>query len=37
MVRRNFSREAENSWLRLRSEINTLARIYGLRAIGARG
>lgn len=37
MMRRNFSRQAENSWLRLRTELNTLARIYGLSAIGARG
>ena len=37
MMRRNFSRQAENSWLRLRTELNTLARIYGLPAIGARG
>ena len=37
MMRRNFSRQAENSWLRLRTELNTLARIYGLRGIGARG
>ena len=37
MMRRNFSRQAENSWLRLRTELNTLARIYGLPAISARG
>lgn len=37
MMRRNFSRQAENNWLRLRTELNTLARIYGLPAIGARG
>lgn len=37
MMRRNFSRQAENSWLKLRTELNTLARIYGLPAISARG
>ncbi len=36
MIRRNFSREAETSWIRLRAEINTLARIYRLSAVGAR-
>jgi len=36
MLRRNFSRQAENSWLTLRTELNTLARIYGLPAVGAR-
>ncbi|MCA1624568.1 MAG: hypothetical protein LC768_10225 [Acidobacteria bacterium] len=36
MLRRNFSRQAENSWLRLRAELNTLAGIYGLPAVGAR-
>ena len=33
---RNFSRQAENSWVRLRMELNTLARIYGLPAVGAK-
>ena len=36
MLRRNFSRQAENSWLRLRQEINILARIFGLPAVGAK-
>jgi hypothetical protein len=36
MIRRNFSRQAENSWLGLRTELNALARIYGLRAVGSR-
>lgn len=36
MARRNFSRQSENSWVRLRAEINALARIYGLPAIGSR-
>ncbi|MBA3600700.1 MAG: hypothetical protein H0W45_05570 [Acidobacteria bacterium] len=36
MLRRNFSRQAENSWLRLRTELNALAGIYGLPAVGAR-
>jgi len=33
---RNFSRQSENSWIRLRSELNTLAGVYGLPAVGAR-
>jgi len=37
MIRRNFSREAETLWVNLRAEINTLARIYGLPRISARG
>jgi len=36
MLRRNFSRQAENSWVRLRSELNVLAGIYGLPAVGAK-
>ncbi len=36
IIRRNFSRQAENSWVRLRTELNALARIYGLPAVGAR-
>jgi hypothetical protein len=36
MVRRNFSRQSENSWVRLRAELNTLARIYGLSSVGTR-
>ncbi len=36
MLRRNFSRQAENSWVRLRAELNTLARIYGLSSVGSR-
>ncbi len=36
MLRRNFSRQAENSWITLRNELNTLARIYALPAVGAR-
>lgn len=34
MVRRNFSRQAETSWVNLRAEINALARIYGTAAVG---
>ena len=37
MKRRTFSRQAENNWLRLRAELNTLAKIYSIPAIGARG
>jgi archaellum component FlaC len=33
---RNFSNQAENSWIRLRTELNTLASIYGLPTVGAR-
>ncbi|MBA2621079.1 MAG: hypothetical protein H0U87_07755 [Acidobacteria bacterium] len=33
MIRRNFSQRAEQSWVRLRSEINTLGRLYRLGAI----
>ncbi len=33
---RNFSSQAENSWVRLRTELNTLARVYELPAVGAR-
>jgi len=33
---RNFSRQSENSWVRLRSELNTLAGVFGLPAVGAR-
>jgi archaellum component FlaC len=33
---RNFSSQAENSWVRLRTELNALARVYGLPAVGAR-
>lgn len=36
MNRRNFSRLAETSWVNLRAELNTLARIYGLSAVGSR-
>ena len=36
MLVRNFSRQAENSWIRLRTELNTLARVYGLPAVGAK-
>ena len=36
MNRRNFSRQAENSWITLRAELNALARIYGLPTVGAR-
>lgn len=36
MNRRNFSSQAETSWVNLRTELNTLARIYGLPAVGAR-
>lgn len=33
MVRRNFSRQSESSWVRLRNEINTLGRLYRIGAI----
>ncbi len=33
---RNFGRQAETSWARLRTELNTLARIYNLAAVGSR-
>lgn len=33
---RSFSRQAELSWINLRAELNTLARVYGLPAVGAR-
>lgn len=36
MTRRNFSRQSENSWVNLRAEINSLARFYGLPAVGAK-
>jgi len=36
MNTRNFSRQAETSWIRLRAELNTLARVYGLPAVGAK-
>ena len=35
MNRRNFSRQAENSWVGLRAELNTLAGVFGLPAVGA--
>ncbi len=35
MKRRVFSRLAENNWLQLRAELNTLARIYSIPAVGA--
>ncbi len=35
MLRRNFNRQTENSWVRLRAELNALAAIYGLPAVGA--
>lgn len=37
MKRRSFSRAAENNWFRLRTEVNTLARVYSIPAVGARG
>ena len=36
MISRNFSRQAENSWIQLRNELNALAGIYGLPVVGAR-
>lgn len=36
MMLRNFSRQAESSWIRLRTELNTLARVYGLPAVGSK-
>jgi tetrahydromethanopterin S-methyltransferase subunit B len=35
MLRRNFNRQTENSWVRLRTELNALATIYNLPAVGA--
>ena len=35
MLRRNFGRQTENLWIRLRAELNALAAIYGLPAVGA--
>lgn len=35
MLRRSFNRQAETSWIRLRTELNTLARVYGLPAVGS--
>ena len=36
MRARNFGGITESTWVRLRSEINALARIYGLAAVGSR-
>jgi archaellum component FlaC len=36
MNRRNFSRQSENTWISLRAELNTLARIFSLPAVGAK-
>ncbi len=36
MLRRNFSRQAENNWIRLRSELNVLAGLYTLPTVGSR-
>jgi hypothetical protein len=36
MNARNFSGQAENAWISLRTELNILARVYGLPAVGAR-
>jgi tetrahydromethanopterin S-methyltransferase subunit B/DNA-directed RNA polymerase subunit L len=35
MLRRNFGRQTENLWSRLRTELNALATVYGLPAVGA--
>ena len=35
MLRRNFGRQTENLWVRLRTELNALAAIYNLPAVGA--
>ncbi len=35
MLRRNFGRQPENLWIRLRTELNALAAIYNLPAVGA--
>jgi hypothetical protein len=36
MRSRNFGGQTESTWVTLRSELNTLARLYGLAAVGAR-
>jgi hypothetical protein len=36
MKRRNFGGQTESTWVMLRSELNTLARLYGLQAVGSR-
>ncbi len=36
MLRRNFSQQSENSWIRLRGELNTLAGLYGLPTVGSK-
>ncbi len=36
MNRRNFSRQAENSWIRLRTDFNALAGVFGLPSVGAK-
>ncbi len=36
MNKRKFSSQTENSWINLRAELNTLARIYRLPTLGAR-
>jgi hypothetical protein len=35
LTRRNFGRQAETSWVRLRAELNTLATVFGLPAVGS--
>jgi len=34
--KRNFGGQTETSWVRLRNELNLLARIYNLPAVGAK-
>jgi hypothetical protein len=36
MRSRNFGGQTESTWIALRSELNTLARLYGLQAVGSR-
>jgi len=35
VTRRNFGRQAETSWVRLRTELNTLATVFGLPSVGS--
>lgn len=35
MLRRNFGRQTENLWVRLRTQLNALAAVYNLPAVGA--
>ena len=35
VTRRSFGRQAETSWVRLRTELNTLAAVFGLPSVGS--